>query len=211
MGEHRDATYSNLHKAKFDSGVFSSLPANPDGVGDIYWASDTEELYIADAAGTAWVLFSPSGGSIDASAVTYTPLTLTDWDSSADPGDANDAFDQLAERLKIVETTPIPADAADITYTPLTLTDWSGSADPGNTDDALDQLADRVNTIETSGAPVDASVVTYTPLTLADWDSSADPGNGDDAFDQLASRVKTLEGAGGGSADSALELAWAGW
>jgi hypothetical protein len=37
--------------------------------------------------------------AIDASEVTYTPAVLTDWDGDADPGDVDDALDQLAERV----------------------------------------------------------------------------------------------------------------
>lgn len=40
----------------------------------------------------------------DASVVTYTPATATDWDSDTDPGNADDALDQLAERVDDLET-----------------------------------------------------------------------------------------------------------
>ena len=46
---------------------------------------------------------SPAGGSVDASDVTYTPADDTDWDGDADPGNADDAFDQLAERVDDLE------------------------------------------------------------------------------------------------------------
>lgn len=39
----------------------------------------------------------------DASGITYTPSALTDWDSSSDPGDIDDATDQLAARVKTLE------------------------------------------------------------------------------------------------------------
>jgi hypothetical protein len=39
----------------------------------------------------------------DASIVTYTPAVLTDWNGSADPGDVDNALDQLASRVKAVE------------------------------------------------------------------------------------------------------------
>jgi hypothetical protein len=41
--------------------------------------------------------------SVDADDVTYTPTTLADWDGSADPGDVEQALDQLAERVTDVE------------------------------------------------------------------------------------------------------------
>jgi hypothetical protein len=42
----------------------------------------------------------------DAADVTYTPLDVTDWTSDVDPGDVDNALDQLADRLNTVETTP---------------------------------------------------------------------------------------------------------
>lgn len=39
----------------------------------------------------------------DAADVTYTPADLTDWTGSADPGDTNDAIDQLADRTNTLE------------------------------------------------------------------------------------------------------------
>lgn len=44
--------------------------------------------------------------AVDASAVTFTPAVLTDWDSDADPGQCNDALDQLAERVDDLEADP---------------------------------------------------------------------------------------------------------
>jgi hypothetical protein len=48
-----------------------------------------------------------SGGSAaaDASAITYTPAVSADWDGAADPGNTDDALDQLAERTKDLELT----------------------------------------------------------------------------------------------------------
>lgn len=45
-------------------------------------------------------------GTIDAGVVTFTPSVLADWDGSADPGDLDDALNQLAERVADVEVTP---------------------------------------------------------------------------------------------------------
>lgn len=39
----------------------------------------------------------------DASEITYTPAVLTDWNGDADPGNVNDALDQLASRAKALE------------------------------------------------------------------------------------------------------------
>ena len=100
--------------------------------------------------GTNWINQSASAiASIDAANVTFTPSTLANWTGSADPGDADDAFNQLALRVKTIETTSVTVDANDVTYTPSTLTDWNGSADPGSTGGALNQLAGRTKTVET--------------------------------------------------------------
>lgn len=132
------------------------------------------------------------GGASDASVVTFTPSVLADWDSDSDPGNVDDALDELAERVDDIENAGgSGSDASVITYTPTVLTDWDSNADPGNTDDALDQLAERMDDLEI--ATVDAGVVTYTPSVLTDWDSDSDPGNADDALDQLAERVDDLE------------------
>lgn len=47
-----------------------------------------------------------AGGAIDASAVTYTPATEGDWDGSSDPGNVDDALDELAARVVDLETAP---------------------------------------------------------------------------------------------------------
>lgn len=38
-------------------------------------------------------------GTLDAADITFTPATATDWNSSADPGDLDDALNQLAARV----------------------------------------------------------------------------------------------------------------
>lgn len=85
----------------------------------------------------------------DASIITYTPLVLTDWDGDADPGDVDNALDQLAERTDDLENPAAHVhDSDDVTYVPTTLTDWTGDVDPGDVEQALDQLAGRVDDIE---------------------------------------------------------------
>jgi hypothetical protein len=49
------------------------------------------------------VLGSPFA-AVDAADVTFTPDTLADWNSSADPGSAGDALDQLADRVTQAES-----------------------------------------------------------------------------------------------------------
>lgn len=43
------------------------------------------------------------GGIIDSNPITYTPSDATDWNGSADPGNVDDALDQLADRTKTLE------------------------------------------------------------------------------------------------------------
>lgn len=66
-------------------------------------APDDEDVLTWDDVAGKWVAAAPVGGAVDAGDVTYTPTTAADWDSSADPGNADDAFDQLAERVKALE------------------------------------------------------------------------------------------------------------
>jgi hypothetical protein len=44
-----------------------------------------------------------NGGTIDAADLTYTPAVNTDWDGDTDPGNVDDALDQLAERVDDLE------------------------------------------------------------------------------------------------------------
>lgn len=85
-----------------------------------------------------------AGGSVDAADVTYTPLVLADWADGADPGQVDDALDELADRVTALETAPgetWPSAFAD----PV---DWIGGVLPDNTGRAVDQLADRVYGLE---------------------------------------------------------------
>ena len=89
------------------------------------------------------------GGVSDASGLTYAPAVGGDWDAG-DPGNTDDALDELAARLTVAEGI-IPSDAGDLTYTPAVATDWDGDADPGDLDDAVNQLAERVDDLEGAG------------------------------------------------------------
>jgi hypothetical protein len=90
-----------------------------------------------------------SGGG-DAADITYTPVDTNAWNGNADPGNVDDALDQLADRVYDMEGVST-VDAADVTYTPAMNTDWDGNADPGDVDNALDQLAERVDDLEGAG------------------------------------------------------------
>lgn len=50
-----------------------------------------------------WEYVGTQESAGDISALTFTPAVLTDWDSDADPGNADDALDQLAERVDDLE------------------------------------------------------------------------------------------------------------
>jgi hypothetical protein len=76
-----------------------------------------------------------------------------DWDSDTDPGDVDNALDQLAERVDDLEGAGYITgiDAAAVTYTPAVAADWDSDTDPGDVDNALDQLAERVDDLEGAG------------------------------------------------------------
>ena len=69
--------------------------------GRLYYVTD--EAVLERDSGTAWEDASTGSGAIDAGVVTYTPAVATDWDSDADPGDVDNALDQLAERVDDLE------------------------------------------------------------------------------------------------------------
>ena len=66
---------------------------------------DDGTVFIGDAQtsqvdiGDGTIVVSILGDAV----VGFTPTTLADWDGSADPGDMNDALDELAERAKDIE------------------------------------------------------------------------------------------------------------
>lgn len=124
-----------------------SVPATP-ATDKIRLYSESDTLKQKDDTGTV-TTFGSGGGGSDASSITYTPTVLTDWDSDSDPGNTDDALDQLAERVDDLEGAT--TDASVVTYAPNTLADWDSSTDPGNTDDGLDQLASRLKTLEGAG------------------------------------------------------------
>lgn len=86
-----------------------------------------------------------AGGAVDAADVTYTPSTLADWTDGIDPGQVDDALDELADRLTTVEATA--GDSWPSAYADPV--DWIGDVLPDNSGRAIDQLADRVQGLET--------------------------------------------------------------
>lgn len=94
---------------------FSQLPLAGSLVGDEVLIglkpsgseSDEENVLITVEDLTQHVLNQDSnaggGGTVDSDDVTYTPTTLADWNGGVDPGDVEQALDQLAERVTDVE------------------------------------------------------------------------------------------------------------
>jgi hypothetical protein len=86
----------------------------------------------------------------DARDVTYTPAVAADWDSDADPGNADNALDQLAERVDDLEGATLGDH------------DHSGDAGDGGTFDAANL---------TSGAADDGHVLTADGAGGAAWEA----------------------------------------
>ena len=86
--------------------VAADLPAiSLDDLSDVNAAAPNNgDVVTWSASASEWTAAAPpAGGAVDAADVTYTPAVATDWDSDADPGNADDALDQLAERVDDLE------------------------------------------------------------------------------------------------------------
>lgn len=90
-------TYANAAAREAEAG------AVPGDVGCLALQEDDNTLWmLTDDDPLTWRRVGYDAGA-DASNVTYTPTTATDWDSDTDPGDLDDALDQLAERVDDLE------------------------------------------------------------------------------------------------------------
>lgn len=70
--------------------------------GLLIWNTTTAQL--EEYTGAAWgAVGAGTTTTLDAGDITYTPAVDTDWDSDTDPGDLDDALDQLAERVDDLE------------------------------------------------------------------------------------------------------------
>jgi hypothetical protein len=146
-------------------------------------------LLIYDAESSSWCVIRESGGggSVDAADVTYTPTTATDWDGDADPGDLDDALDQLAERTDDLEAAPpshasthidggsdaIDGDKVEITWTPTNYTrDGTNPAETDSDDDLaahLKGIDDELGSLVAgSGYTEGARVYDASDQTIAD-------------------------------------------
>lgn len=59
--------------------------------------------------GAAWEDCEPGAAGADAGSVTYAPMTAADWNGDADPGNVDDALDQLAARVDDLEGAGVHA------------------------------------------------------------------------------------------------------
>lgn len=169
----------------------------PSGYSTFFVRSDTEVPAIKDSNGTVNDLFIPG----DASGVTYTPENSLNWTDSVDPGQVDDALDDLALRVVTLESENDPNSFGTIAV--------SGQSDVAaeQSSDTLTLVAGAGMTITTDASTdtitftpsVDASQVSFTPQYSINWTDSEDPGQVDDALDDLAARVNALEAGGGGT------------
>lgn len=92
---------------QFPSVLFTegTAPAGP-AAGDqrIFIASADHHLKRVDSASAVVDIEAIP----DASVITYAPAVATDWDLDADPGDVDNALDQLASRVDDLETQLTP-------------------------------------------------------------------------------------------------------
>ncbi len=111
--------------AYYFGSVWNFLPPEV-GAGHQVWVED-ESLFVQYGAGSpsGW---EPAGGG-DASSVSYTPAVPADWDGGVDPGEANDALDQLAERVKDIEGGGAGTELKGLTFT--SDTGSTADSDPG--------------------------------------------------------------------------------
>lgn len=141
----------------------------PAGYKTLFFRDDTGVPAVKDENGVVSDLVIPG----DASGVTFTPQDAHNWTDSVDPGNVDDALNDLAVRVNTLETAEAP-DAAIVTYTPTTAADWDGDVDPGDAQEALDQLAERVTDIEEtpgSGSSFGTIVVSGQSNVVADSSS----------------------------------------
>lgn len=175
----------------------------PAGYKTLFFRDDTGVPAVKDENGVVSDLVIPG----DASGVTFTPQDAHNWTDSVDPGNVDDALNDLAVRVNTLETAEAP-DAAIVTYTPTTAADWDGDVDPGDAQEALDQLAERVTDIEEtpgSGSSFGTIVVSGQSNVVAD--SSSDTltlvaGSNITITTDAGGDSVTITAAGAGSVDA---------
>ena len=155
-----------------------------------------------DAGNDRTIVTIPSGGTPDAADVTFTPAVLTDWNTDTDPGNVDDALDQLAARTDDLENAAthsavtLDADAATI----LDLTGQEIGLDVQNANKVLAGPSTGVDNEPTFRALVAADVGTGTPTGSKylrdDMSWQTTPGGTDDAaiHDNVANEIAPLTG-----------------
>jgi hypothetical protein len=98
--------------------VFPSIPSStpPGGFLKLYPKIESGEpkLYVKLSDGQEHAVSGGSGSSGgDANDITYIPAAASDWNNNVDPGNVDDALDQLADRLDALENLPGASIARD--------------------------------------------------------------------------------------------------
>jgi hypothetical protein len=92
-------TYGRLFKATTAGSVITALE---------FWHQQSGGWF--DRTGVSGLVTSVNGATgavvLAAADLGYTPTTAADWDGAADPGNTDDALDQLAERVADLEASP---------------------------------------------------------------------------------------------------------
>lgn len=134
----------------------------------------------------------------DASDIGYTPSVLTDWDSDTDPGQTNDALDQLAARTTVNETN-IATNTSDISNkadsADLTLHESDTSTHGVTT------IAGLTETQTFENKTIDGTSATGNNTITADADNittdnsgnSLEAVNAQTSFDEVAGRLDVIE------------------
>ncbi len=112
----------------------------------------------------------------------YTPLTLSDWTGSVDPGNIADALDQLGSRVTDLEGAGGGGGATNL----------NGLTDVTLTAPAISDVLKYTGT-EWANEPLTSVEVPHTAGVLADWTGGTSPPDVSAGLDQLALRVTDLE------------------
>ncbi len=126
LGSHEDVTLTGLS----DNDIIRYDLASDE------WKSEAAPPAPVDSVFSRTGAVVATSGDYDSSEVDYTPSTLGDWDSSSDPGQNDDALDQLAARTKLNDAK-VSADGSIDTHSDVDTTtsaptvgqvlEWNGS------------------------------------------------------------------------------------
>lgn len=151
--------------ADFSHGVIKFFGTEEQGVVSMPIAGFTTpsdgHVVAYNATNDEFELVAQTSGVTDAADLTYTPTTLADWDGGVDPGDGQEAFDQLAERVTDLEGAG--GGAFDYTYIP------AGAITPSVTGgcQSLTTIASAANQPDIQTLNFDATTQEYAQFSLA--------------------------------------------